>query len=42
VAYAFEDVPEWFDLNRDVIKLCEQYLEELKAYVDEAEKIVSI
>jgi hypothetical protein len=24
VAYAFEDVPEWFDLNRDVIKLCDQ------------------
>ena len=41
VKYAFEDVPKWFDLNRDVMKLCEQYLAELTAFVEEAEKILS-
>jgi hypothetical protein len=40
VAYAFEDVPKWFDLDRDVIEICKQYLTELTKYVDEAERLL--
>lgn len=41
VKYAFENVPRWFDQDKDVMKLSEEYLLKLIEYVEEAEKLLS-
>jgi len=38
VGYSFDELPEWFDENPDVMSLCKRYLDELEKFVTEAEK----
>jgi hypothetical protein len=40
VKYSFGELPQWFDLNSDVIYLCKLYLDELERFVTEAQNLV--
>ena len=40
VAYSFDELPGWFDLDPDVMTLSKKYLDELTTFVVEAENIL--
>jgi hypothetical protein len=40
MAYSFDELPDWFDLNPDVMTLSKLYLNELTVFVSQAENLL--
>ena len=41
ISRSFYELPEWFDLDSDVMRLCIKWLDKLESFISKAEKMVS-